>query len=70
MLQASLKVQVFLFFLYLCKRLLRRHAQVGARIEVENSNIKHLSGPPLPEAVVAYICPQLCRYLYLYWPYR
>ena len=32
-------------------------AQVGSRVEVDNSNVKHRGGPPLPEAVDAYICP-------------
>ena len=62
----SLNVQVLLFLLHLCKSLLQRHVQVGARIEVENSNEKHRGGPPLSEAVGAYVYPRLCRYLYLY----
>ena len=35
----------------------RRHAQVEAYIEVDNSYVKHCSGPPIPEAVGAYVCP-------------
>ena len=65
MLQASLKVKVLLFLLHLCKSLSRRHAQVGARIEVENSYVKHRSVTSLTEAVGAYACPQLCSYFYL-----
>ena len=57
MLHTILKVQVLLFLLCLCNSLFRRHAQVGARIEVDNSNVKHESGPPLPEAVGAYVYP-------------
>ena len=61
----SLKVQVLLFLLRLCKILFWRHAQVGARVKVDNSNVKHRGGPPLSEAVGAYVCPRLCRYYYL-----
>ena len=42
---------------YLCKSLFWSHALVGARIEVENSNVEHRGGPPLPEVVGAYVCP-------------
>ena len=42
------------------------HAQVGARIEVDNLNVKHCSGPPLPEAVGDYILSRLYKYFYLY----
>ena len=55
MIQESLKVQVLLFLLCLCKILLRSHAQVGARIKVENSYVKQCGAPPLPEAVGAYV---------------
>ena len=65
MLQESLKVQVLLFLLRLCKRLFWRHEQVGACIKVDNYNVKHRGGPPLPEAVGVYVCLQLCRYFYL-----
>ena len=57
MLQASLKVQVLLFILCLCKILFWRHAQLGARIDVDNSYVKHRDGIPLPEAVGDYVCP-------------
>ena len=40
-------------------------ARAGARIEVDNSNVEHRGGPPLPESVVPYVCPQICRYYYL-----
>ena len=66
MLQASLKVQVLLFLLRLCKSLLWRHAQVGARVEIDNSNVEHRGGTPLLEAVGAYVCPRHCSYYYLY----
>ena len=70
MFQASLKVQALIFLLRLCKSLFWRHARVGARIEVDNSYVEHRGGPPLQEAVGAYVCPQLCRYYYLSWlPY-
>ena len=39
--------------------------QVGARVEVYNLHVKHHGGPPLPEAVGAYVCLRLCRYHYL-----
>ena len=56
-LQASLKVQVLIYLFCLCKNLFWRHAQTGARVEDENSNVKHCGGPLLPEAVSAYVCP-------------
>ena len=56
-LQESLKLQVLLFLICLCKNLLWIHAQVRSRIEVENLNVKHCGGSPLPEAVGAYVCP-------------
>ena len=65
MLQSSLKIQVLLFLIFLCKNLFRRHAQVGARVEVDNSNVEHRGGPPLPEAVGASVCPRICIYYYL-----
>ena len=52
-----MKVKVLLFLLRLCDIIFRRHAQVGARIKVENSYVKHRGAPPLPEAVVAYVFP-------------
>ena len=36
-----------------------------ARVEVGNSNAEHRGGPPLPEAVGAYVCHRLCKYYYL-----
>ena len=65
MLQASLKVQVLIFLLRLFKILFRRHAQIGARIKVDSSNVKHRGGPSLPEAVGVYVCPLICRHYYL-----
>ena len=65
MLQANLKVQILLFLLCLCKSLFQHDAQVGARIKVDYSNVKHRGGPPLPEAVGAYVFPLFCIYLYL-----
>ena len=56
-LQASLKVQVLLFLLRLCKILFWRHEQVGAHIEVDKTNVEHRGGTPLPEAVGAYVLP-------------
>ena len=65
MIQASLKVYIFLIILRLCKRIFRCHAQLGAYIKTNYSNVKHCSGPPLTEALGAYVRPRLCRYRYL-----
>ena len=53
----GLKVQVLILLLRLCKSLFRSHSQVGAHIEVDHSNVKHCGGPPIPEAMVSYVCP-------------
>ena len=34
-------------------------------MEVDNLYVKHCGGSLLPEAVGAYVSPQLCRYCYL-----
>ena len=49
----SLKVFVLFFIIRLYKVLLGRHAQVGARIEVDGSYVKIYDGPPLLEAFVS-----------------
>ena len=57
MLQASLKVQVPILFLRLCKSLFWHHLQVGARVEVGNYYVEHRGGPLLPKAIGTYVCP-------------
>ena len=65
MLQASLKVQFPIFLHRPCKNLFWRHVQVGACVEVDNSNVKHRGRSSLPEVVGTNVFPQLCRYCYL-----
>ena len=59
------RYRYFLYFSAFAKILFGRHAKVGSRIEVDNSNVKHRSGTLLPESVGAYFCPWLCRYFYM-----
>ena len=68
MLQASLKIFSCLSFSAFSRFFFGNHAQVGSRIEVDGSNIKHHGGPLLLEAMDTYVIPQLCRCHYLSWP--
>ena len=64
-LQTGLEVLVLIILLRLSKRILGHRAQVEARLYINDMNLKHSIGYPLPDYVGAYVSPRLLRCCHL-----